>query len=338
MAKKKTSSKKAPMRQALLTEKEATARFDENNILNIKYDPDTKLTVVQDIPDNLSSRFILGDSSTGELTPEIKLALLECFAKVAWIDEHGQSYYENLRHALMGDRTLDHITAVYTQSGTVYDTDSLDSLKDDLVVTATYDDSSTETVTAYTLSGTLVVGTSTITVSYGGKTTTFNVNVTAAPRIVEHTYVPNYYTAITNPSDMVLTSGMVVSGGKVSHNGRVDPAAAAVAGRCADKERVLVGNFGGKTLGLSSYTLTSGSSVAFACWIGTLASNETWDGTKYLSTNNNFLANAWLTSNVTLPSSNDENVLVIAFRKGTGSDGDFTTAEMEEIPSLITIS
>lgn len=76
--------------------------------------------------------------------------------------------------------TLSSITAVYTQSGTVYDTDTLDSLKTDLVVTATYSDSSTQTVTAadYTLSGTLTVGTSTITVSYGGKTATFNVAVT----------------------------------------------------------------------------------------------------------------------------------------------------------------
>lgn len=76
--------------------------------------------------------------------------------------------------------TLSSITAVYTQPGTVYDTDTLDSLKADLVVTAVYSDSSTQTVPAadYTLSGTLTAGTSTITVSYGGMTTTFTVVVT----------------------------------------------------------------------------------------------------------------------------------------------------------------
>ena len=76
---------------------------------------------------------------------------------------------------------LSSITATYTQSGTVLDTDTLDSLKHDLVVTATYSDSSTQTVAAedYTLSGTLTAGTSTITVSYGGKTTTFDVTVTS---------------------------------------------------------------------------------------------------------------------------------------------------------------
>ena len=76
--------------------------------------------------------------------------------------------------------TVSSISAVYTQSGTVYDSDTLDSLKSDLVVTATYVDQSTYTVPSaeYTLSGTLTEGTSTITVSYGGKTTTFNVTVT----------------------------------------------------------------------------------------------------------------------------------------------------------------
>lgn len=78
------------------------------------------------------------------------------------------------------------ISAVYTQSGTVYETDALDTLKADLVVTATYSDSSTATVTDYTLSGTLTEGTSTITVSYGGATTTFNVTVSHA--------VPTYVT------------------------------------------------------------------------------------------------------------------------------------------------
>lgn len=80
-----------------------------------------------------------------------------------------------------GFATLESISAVYTQSGTVYDTYLTSTLIPDLVVTATYSDTSTETVpsTDYTLSGTLEAGTSTITVSYGGKTTTFNVTVTS---------------------------------------------------------------------------------------------------------------------------------------------------------------
>lgn len=80
------------------------------------------------------------------------------------------------------------ISAVYTQSGTVYTTDTLDSLKADLVVTATFSDSTTGTVNPadYTLSGTLTVGTSTITVSYAGLTDTFSVTVSHNGSDMEH--------------------------------------------------------------------------------------------------------------------------------------------------------
>ncbi len=68
------------------------------------------------------------------------------------------------------------ISAVFTQgSAIIYDTDSLDTLRQYLVVTATYSDSTTATVTDYTLSGTLGEGTRTITVSYGGESDTFDV-------------------------------------------------------------------------------------------------------------------------------------------------------------------
>lgn len=118
-----------------------------------------------------------GGSGTG-LTEDIKQALLQCFGYVAWINDQGQTYYETLQSALYPPADLVSISAVYIQTGTVYDTDSLDVLKADLVVTAHWGDSSATTVTSYALSGTLTEGTSTITVSYGGKTTTFSVTVT----------------------------------------------------------------------------------------------------------------------------------------------------------------
>ena len=120
-----------------------------------------------------------GGSGSG-LTDDIKQALLQIASKVAYIDDDGQDYYDDLYDALYPPVDLVSISCIYTQSGAVYTTDSLDVLKDDLVVTAHYDDSSTETITTYTLSGTLTVGTSTITVAYGGKTTTFNVTVSQA--------------------------------------------------------------------------------------------------------------------------------------------------------------
>jgi len=197
------------------------------------------------------------------LTEATKSALLQLARKVAYIDEHGEDYYQDLYDSFYGNfvnvthlltncyssntsatakigvaytaiispdpgctltgatvsitmggtdvtgfysngainipnvtgdlvitvtamSAVSSISAVYTQSGEVYTTDSLDSLKADLVVTAVYSDSSTETVAAedYTLSGTLAKGTSTITVSYGGKTTTFDVAVTGKNYVV----------------------------------------------------------------------------------------------------------------------------------------------------------
>ena len=200
-----------------------------------------------------------GSGGSG-LTADIKTALLQIAQKVAYIDEDGQDYYDDLYDALyaitaitlntnsislqsigatsqltatttpaggnvtwsssntsvatvsstglvtsaaygsatitatagsvsatcsvvVAQATCTGITATYTQSGTVYDTDSLDSLKTDLVVTASWSDSTTSTLasTDYTLSGTLAEGTSTITVSYGGKTDTFSVTVSEVP-------------------------------------------------------------------------------------------------------------------------------------------------------------
>ena len=130
----------------------------------------------------------LESDTSGGLTADIKAALLACFANVAWASGDGQTYYDALDAALNPPANLSSITAVYTQSGTVYDTASLDDLKPDLVVTAHWSDNTTSTVTTYTLSGTLTEGTSTITVAYGGKTTTFTVTVSVfntSPAIAE---------------------------------------------------------------------------------------------------------------------------------------------------------
>ena len=79
------------------------------------------------------------------------------------------------------EKTVSSIDAVFTQgSAVIYDIDSLDTLKQYLVVTATYTDNTTEVIpsTDYTLSGSLATATSTITASFGGKSDTFTVNVT----------------------------------------------------------------------------------------------------------------------------------------------------------------
>ena len=112
---------------------------------------------------------------------DVKQAMLNCFAHVAWTDANGQDYYNELSAALyLGP--LESISAVFTQGANIiYNTDPLDDLRQYLVVTAHYTVAGDVVVTGYDLSGTLTVGTSTITVLYGGKTTTFTVTVTDNP-------------------------------------------------------------------------------------------------------------------------------------------------------------
>lgn len=111
------------------------------------------------------------------ISEEVKQALLQIANHTMYDDGNAEQYIEALRAALYPPTDIVSISAEYTPSGTVYTDMPLDSLKNDLVVTATYSDTSIEVVTSdlYVLSGTLTVGTSIITVSYGGKSTTFTV-------------------------------------------------------------------------------------------------------------------------------------------------------------------
>lgn len=117
------------------------------------------------------------------LSDDAKLAFLNCFQNVAWINGNGQEYYDALQDALYS--SVASIIATFTQGSRVfYTSDSLNDLKPYLVVQAVMSDGSTNIVTAYNLSGTLTVGTSFITVSYGGKTATFNVTGVELPTAI----------------------------------------------------------------------------------------------------------------------------------------------------------
>lgn len=114
-----------------------------------------------------------------------KTALLQLIRKIAYIDAEGESYYNQLYTALFPN--VSYIDAVFTQgSATIYEGDDLSTLKQYLVVTAFYEDGSSIVLpaNAYTLSGTLAVGESTITATYGNKTDTFSVLVSDTPREV----------------------------------------------------------------------------------------------------------------------------------------------------------
>lgn len=76
--------------------------------------------------------------------------------------------------------TLSSISAEFTQGDSLYyPSSSLSDLKENLAVSATYSDGTSNVITDYSLSGTLTEGISTITVNYLGKTATFEVAVLA---------------------------------------------------------------------------------------------------------------------------------------------------------------
>ena len=161
-----------------------------------------------------AGQYLLIDSSDGTkkmpvenllqaaaLSEDAKTALLDCFAHVAWTDEHGQDYYDALEDALYPDTGLVRIDAVFTQGSlVVYEDTPLDDLKAYLVVTGYYGNGTSRLIYDYTLSGTLTVGTSAITVSREGKTDTFDVIVSAP-----------YWDYQWNSSSGVLPTGLQTS-------------------------------------------------------------------------------------------------------------------------------
>lgn len=194
------------------------------------------------------------------LTDDIKQALLTCFEHVAWTDEHGQDYVDALEAALYPPATLVSISAVYTQSGTVYTTDTLDSLKTNLVVTAHYTDSTTETVTTYTLSGTLTEGPSVITVTYEGKTTTFNVTVTAPATLSSITAVYTQSGTVYDTDSLdSLKSDLVVTA--VYSDSTTETMASTdytLSGTLTKRTSTITVSYGGKT---TTFTVTVSSEI-----------------------------------------------------------------------------
>lgn len=86
---------------------------------------------------------------------------------------NGSLSFLKVNESNAAERTLLAISAAY-RGGPVPTGTSLSSLTD-LTVTASYSDNSTETVENYTMSGAINIGSNTITVSYGGKVTSFTV-------------------------------------------------------------------------------------------------------------------------------------------------------------------
>lgn len=141
--------------------------------------------------------------NTDGLSTAVKNALLAIFQKAAYSTDNGQTYYDALNAAFFPPQ---YITAVFNQGQSViYNTDDLDTLRQYLTVTAYYTNK-TEVVTNYTLTGSLTVGTSTITASYGGLSDTFNVTVTKMPNgLVDGTYTAKGKTNQVTVSQNAIT-------------------------------------------------------------------------------------------------------------------------------------
>ena len=179
------------------------------------------------------------EQNGNRLTSEVKTALMAVVENIGlWANGDGQTLIDNLRTALYS-APISSITAVYTQTKTVYASDSLDALRDDLIVTATYTDGTSSVLTDYALSGSLRVGTSTVTVSKDGKTTTFSVTVTAArvpatgitldkTTLSLVSSAPVQLTATVTPentTDSVVWASSEEAVAKVSSDGTVTPVA-----------------------------------------------------------------------------------------------------------------
>ena len=151
---------------------------------------------------------------------EVKLALDTILQNVGF--KNTDVYTDELAtiHAWATDVNLVYITATYTQSETIYNTDTLDYLKNDLVVTANYDNGTSIEVDSYELSGELTVGTSAITVTYLDKTTTFNVTVTKRTSFIytpadgilsEQRYITFNKPSGANPTESIVDGKYVAS-------------------------------------------------------------------------------------------------------------------------------
>lgn len=129
---------------------------------------------------NLASKVGALSKNSG-LSQDVKAALLACFDHAYWTDDNGGTYYQALYDALYPASGLVSITAVFAPgTATIYSNDNLNTLKAYLTVTGLYENGQSKAITDYALSGSLSVGTNTITVSCDGITTTFSVSVANA--------------------------------------------------------------------------------------------------------------------------------------------------------------
>lgn len=122
-----------------------------------------------------NTTFDIGSSGGEGLSDAVKAALLGVARSATYSDDgHALSVLEKALFPVSGVTAL---AVSVAQSYTIYDTDSIDSLRAIFTVTATINGAQS-TVTDYAIGGNLVSGQCEITVYYGGQTATATVTVT----------------------------------------------------------------------------------------------------------------------------------------------------------------
>lgn len=155
-----------------------TATFTQGN--HVVYDNDS----LDSLRQYLSVVALYDDGHTETVTRYALRGVLSEGTSTITVSYNGQSatFTATVTHK---DVMVTGITAVFEQGNhTIYDNAGLDSLRQYLTVTASYDDGKSNIISAYALSGTLSVGTSTITATFGGQSDAFMVTVTQHPKEV----------------------------------------------------------------------------------------------------------------------------------------------------------
>lgn len=132
-------------------------------------EPEAGQYLLVDSPDGTKKMQVETLLQAAGLSDAVKSALLTCFQKVAWVDEHGQDYYDALEDALSGDEFPKITVEINLRGHKVFTSDAIDTLKNYLTVKYYETSESSGTTLSsnqYSLSGTLSEGANIILVTY----------------------------------------------------------------------------------------------------------------------------------------------------------------------------
>ena len=165
-------------------------------------------TAVRSQISDLQDQIDVIPTSSGGLTDSQKELLINILRNAIYANNQS-SNIDDLEDSFT--HTVVYISAVLDLGGnTIYSDDTLDTLRQYLTVSATYDDGTTEIINGYLLSGTLTVGTSIIQVIYRDAYTTISVPVSQA--VVRYTVTNNLTGVINSNTDTTIAEGNTYTG------------------------------------------------------------------------------------------------------------------------------